>query len=96
MSSRPDLPPPLLLCATYSGSWSGPAVFKSASKRGYKIQNSLTSALFMFSKIKKAPKKSVCYKERQKERTLLIALALFFCIKIALLHKNCAKNSARY
>ena len=53
-----DLPPPLFLCAICSGSWSALVFFKSALSRGSKISKLLTSALFMSSKIKKAPKKS--------------------------------------
>ena len=53
-----DLPPPLFLCAIYSGSRSGLAFFKSTLSRGSQISKMLASAFFMFSKLKKGPKKS--------------------------------------
>ena len=56
-----DLLPPLFLCALCRGSWSEPAFFKSTLSRGSKMSKLLTSTLFMFSKIKKAHKKSTHY-----------------------------------
>ena len=64
----PDLPPPLFLCALCRGSWSGLAFFKSTLSRGSKMSKLLTSAFFMFSKIKKAPKKPPRYSWVNKKR----------------------------
>ena len=55
-----DLPPPLFLCALYSGSCSGLAFLKSTLSRGSKMSKLLTSSLFMFS-TKKAPKKASAF-----------------------------------
>ena len=71
-----DLPPPLFLCAIWSGSCRGPAFFKSTSNRGYKIQNCLTSALFMSSKIKIALKIALKLAKNSAKNRLKIVLKI--------------------